>query len=455
MKNKLIYLSFLTVFICSNIVKAQDCTNDYWGSQTLYEPPVAPLTPSPEDYKPIFINYIGRNGAEHLLKDVSTSFVYNLLQKADSAHALKVDGNNLRKMLTMLQNVEKLKIDKISFAGIEEQRGIGFRMLSSYGNVFINRKCVVVSAIKEDRMNESAQALLSGVRHKLDEPGCDKTNYDDDDNLQAFTVSPSLIELVKHGDWKDNVDNIRDSKKPENFNTKFLTRFFEQKFFDGIPEADQNKFINDLYKMSTVIYSIRREIIGAGYTLAQLDIRSFFTCSELQLFNTLNSAEQFYKSGPGNDKAGIQVRASVPLLINFMNTTDAYSVSSNVAADFRITNAETMASFVALLGIKGASKESNDVNKFEKVWKANEVVPLSANLQLILYKGQSPDTQREYLVKFVFNEKEVSIVGLKSTAQFPYYKWDDVKAFYTKKLNDEWDVEKLDDNMHKYLLNLK
>jgi len=455
MKHRPFYLSFLIVLVCGGIAKAQDCSNDYWGSQTLYEPPTIIVTPTPAEYKPVFINYVGRNGAEHLLKDVSTSFVYSLLQKADSAHALKVDGNNLRKMLVLLDNVERPKLDKISFAGIEEQRGIGFRMLSTYGDVFVNRKCVTVSAIKQGRMTESAAALLSGVRHKLDEPGCDKTNYDDEDNLHAFAVAPSLIELMKNGDWKDDVDNIRDSKKPDNFNIKFLTRFFEQKFFDGIPEPDQNKFIADLYKLSTVINSIHREIINAGYTIAQLDIRSFFTCSELQLFNTLNSAEQFYKSGPGNDKAGIQVRAAVPLLINFLNTTDAYSVSSNVAADFRITNAETMASFVALMGIKGASKESNDVNKFEKVWKAEEVVPLSANLQWVLFKGTTPDTQRELLIKFIFNEKEVQIEGLKSSAELPYYKWDDVKAFYTKKLNDEWDVEKLDANMHEYLLNLK
>ena len=30
-----------------------------------------------------------------------------------------------------------------------------------------------------------------------------------------------------------------------------------------------------------------------------------------------------------------------------------------------------------------------------------------------------------------------------------------VSLLYHKKLNDEWDVEKLSDNMHNYLINLK
>lgn len=456
MNKKLFYVSVVTLLIGINAAKAQEtnCSLEYWGSHTQYLPQDISITPPPSDYKPVFINFIGRNGAEHLVKDISTTFVFALLQKADSAHALKVDGRKLRKMLLTLQTIEKDKLDRISLSGAIEEKGIGTRMLALYGNVFAKKKCVEVSAIKEDRMIQSAEALLSGLKHTLDEPACDRPSYNDDDNLNPFATSPALIELTKTGDWKDNVDNIRDQKRPENFNIRFLTRFFEQGFFDKIEEPDQNRFINDLYKASTVINSIHREIVQAGFTLEQLDIRSFFTCSELALFNMLNSAEEYYKAGPGGDKAGIQVRATVPLLVNFINTTDAYLISPNVAADIRMTNAETITSFAALLGIKGASKESADIFKFEKVWKAEEVIPLSANIQFILYKGQSADTQRDYLVKFMMNEKEVAIEGLK-TSTFPYYKWEDVKTFYTKKLNDEWDVEKLSDNMHNYLMNLK
>jgi multiple inositol-polyphosphate phosphatase/2,3-bisphosphoglycerate 3-phosphatase len=455
MKKRLFYLSFFSALGCTQITMAQNnCASEFWGSQSLYQYTQQQYTPTPAEYTPIFVNYVGRNGASHLVKDVSTSFVYNILQRADSAHALKVDGNKLRKMLLLIQTIEKPKLDNISLSGRDELRGIGARMLVNYNPVFKNAKCVKISAVKQNRMTQSAEAVLSGLGRKLDDPACDKPDYNDDDNLQPLTVGAGLQAFAKSGEWKDNVDNIRDAKKPENFNIRFLTRFFETKFFDSLDETTQNKFIADMYDMSLVTNSIKREITQAGYTWAQLDIRSFFTCEELELFDKLNSAAEYYRSGPGNDKQGIQVKSAVPLLVNMINTTDAYSVGQSVAADMRFTTEGAVASLAVLMNIKGADKESNDIYKFDKNWKAAEVIPLAANIQWVLYKGTTPDTRREYVIKFMMNEKEVAIEGLK-TQTFPYYYWDDVKAYFLKKLNDEWDVEKLSDNMHNYLLNLK
>ena len=456
MKKRLFYLSFCTALGVAGVARAQNnCAADFWGSQSLYEFQHPIYTPTPAEYKPVFINYVGRTGASHLVKDVSTTFVYSILQKADSAHALKVDGNKLRKMLTLINNIEKPKIENISLSGIDEMRGIGARMQANFKPVFSKQgTCIKVSAVKQERMKQSAAALLAGLGKQLDSPGCDQTDYNDIDDLEPFTVGPGLKDFAENGDWKDNVDNIRDSKKPDNFNVRFLTRFFEQRFFDNLDEPTQNRFIADMYNLSLVTNSIKREITQAGYTWAQLDIRSFFTCEELELFDKLNCAAEFYKSGPGSDKLGIQVKSAVPLLVNFINTTDAYSISQSVAADVRITTSEPIAAFAALMGIKGANKESVDIYKFEKVWKAKEVIPLAANIQWILYQGTTPDTRRDYRIKFMLNENEVAIEGLRSI-DFPYYKWDDVKALYLKKLNDELDVEKLSDNMHNYLLNLK
>jgi multiple inositol-polyphosphate phosphatase/2,3-bisphosphoglycerate 3-phosphatase len=456
MKHRLLYLSVLSSFIYAGTAKAQiDCTNQYWGSQTNYSVPVIPLTPTPAEYIPVFINYVGRHGDANLLKDVSTTFTYKILQKADSAKALKDDGKKLRQMLLLIQGVEKAKLGTLSASGIDAMTNLGIRMLGTYPTAFKPNSCIKVSAFNEPRILQSAAALLKGMGRSIDAPGCDKVNLKDDDNLQPFAVSPALKTFAEKGDWKDISDDYRETKKPKNFNTRFLSRFFVTDFLESLDDDAQNKFIADMYNLGLANSAIVSEVIAAGLTFDQVNIRSFFTCSELEVFYNANNTGEFYKSAAGNDKQGLQVRSAVPLLINLMNTTDAYSIGDAVAADVRLTTAEPIASLATLLNFKGYSQMSKNDYKVSNVWKAEEVIPLAANIQMIFYRGTSADTRSYFLVKFLLNEKEMEIDGLRSRVGTYYYLWDDVKAFYTKKLNEELDVEKLNADMHSYLLKLK
>lgn len=456
MKYLLSSFLFLAVLTCTGITNAQtpnECANTFWGSSTPYSYVHVVYTPTPSEYVPVFINYIGAAGASHLHKDVTTTYTYALFQKADSAHAIKPDGIALRKMLMLIQNIEKPNLDKLTHSGIDELHDIGARMISSNGNVFL-RPCQKISLINEDKMIKSAEALFAGLDRKIDAPECDKIDYKDDDNLRPQTVSKALNDYIEKGDWKDEGESVLDAKRPKNFTDRFLNRFFEKTFLEDVDEDLKNKFIVDMYNISLVTGSITSEISKAGYTWDEVNLRSYFSCNELEMFSMMSAAEAYYKSGPGDDKQGIQVKSSVPLLLNFINTTDAYSLNKAVAADIRITTPEVIASFAALMNLNDVNKASADVTKFDRNWKVEEVIPTSGNIQWILYQGISADTRTTYLVKFLLNEKEIGIDGLKAY-KFPYYKWDDVKEYYQKKMTEDWDVEKLNDNMHTYLLNLK
>src|SRR6202000_1931045 len=111
------------------------CNDQYWGTKTLYQPRQKKYTPAPASYKPVFINYVGRHGARHLTKDVAGYAAYSILQKADSAKALKPDGYKLKQMVVLLQKIEQPNLKSISVRGAEEQQGIGARMLLHYPNI--------------------------------------------------------------------------------------------------------------------------------------------------------------------------------------------------------------------------------------------------------------------------------------------------------------------------------
>jgi len=80
------------------------------------------------------------------------------------------------------------------------------------------------------------------------------------------------------------------------------------------------------------------------------------------------------------------------------------------------------------MGIQQAGNTSSSVFNYDKNWKAADVIPMSANIQWVLYSNG-----KNYLVKFLLNEKEAKI-NL-PTDCFPYYRFNDVKAWYDAILN--------------------
>ena len=55
---------------------------------------------------------------------------------------------------------------------------------------------------------------------------------------------------------------------------------------------------------------------------------------------------------------------------------------------------------------------------------------MACNIQLIFYRPQKGDG--DILVKALLNEREVSLPV--STTQYPYYRWTDLRNYYTQKL---------------------
>src|ERR1700753_1193441 len=95
----------LLLIVASAKAFAQNCTDDFSGTKALYKAPLTKVHPAPAGYEPVFINYVGRHGARHLTKDVSTYYAYKTLMQADSAQGLTADGQKLKQAIVNLNKV--------------------------------------------------------------------------------------------------------------------------------------------------------------------------------------------------------------------------------------------------------------------------------------------------------------------------------------------------------------
>ncbi|MGG9961826.1 histidine-type phosphatase [Ferruginibacter sp. SUN106] len=413
------------------VSNGQNCKEPFLGSKTLYQSQQQKYSAPPKGYAPVFINHVGRHGARHLTKDVNSSFIYQLLFQADSANGLSAAGKLLKEKIVRLEKAEKKNFKSISFRGKTEQQGLADRMYANYSNVFNNTKPVLhISYTKEIRTLQTSDAFVTALKTRINEPEIAKQL--NDTTLRFYDMSPAYDAYKENGNWLQYLQQLKAAEKYNQLATKITAQFFTPSYFKNIAAKDQDKFTADLYGFITIFYSVQKEIEDAGYTIADVDMQSFLTCTQLFTLGKIDNAEDFFVKGPGADVNGIQVKIALPLLADFIITTDEYVKTKTVNAQLRFSHAETISPYATLLGLTTAATATRSVSSINRIWNADKVIPLSSNIQWILYKKQGSEN---YLVKFLLNEKEVAVKGL-LTKTFPYYNWNDVRSFYIKKMEN-------------------
>jgi len=459
-------LNFLIITIVSILFVAfkSDCKNVHWGTKTTYVPLQTVYTAIPEGYDAVFINYVGRHGARHLTSITADSILLLVLQKAEQQHALTDAGMKLKRMDSLLLIVEKGNVSFISERGKDELQSIAKRMAQNFNRIFANKQGeIVVSTTKKERTKQSAKAFLKGLNSDTTQKIF--MNYNDEDHLAFYDVAPSYKTFKITGKWKSAFENIQQTDKAKKLYEELPKVFFTTAFIKtlennslvfsnkkGDDEIYNSKnFVDGYYDACSIVASLDKEIEKAGYASNDLDFSSLVNCSDLEELEFINSAEDFLVKSSGIEENGIQVRIAAPLLLSFVQTSDDYISTKKVIANLRFAHAETIAPFAAILGISGASEpiKQENILEYNKQWKCGTIIPLSANIQMILFKNKT----NNYLVKFLLNEKEVAINGLKDIGTPFYYNWADVKKLYLNQL-DKMNLHE-GDNVHDYLLKIQ
>lgn len=439
------------------------CVQDFWGTKTLYTPLDTAVSALPTGYEPVFVNYVGRHGARHLTNLNSCYYLQNVLDKSYQVNQLTPAGIKLRIMIQRFLKVEKpADMGLLSQTGCNELYGIGRRMAQHYPSLFgasVSHQYKVVTT-PEERTRQSAHCFIRGLGFAMNNAHISVDTMDTV-QLRFYDVCAAYNRFERNGSWTIYMRQLQTSEKGKRIDEQIINAVFKEDFANRILRQQWNDTINKrvvaytperindaIFGIASIEKALNNEIEAAGYALAQMNISSLFTCEQMKWLGLVNTADDFLKKGPGTDENGIQVKDAVPLLVDFINTTDNFVNTGEETAVLRFAHAETMAPLAALMDINGAATATTDILNLDKVWKANITVCFSANLQWILYRNKQ--NAGDMLVKILYNEKPVKIPVV--TNRFPYYKWDDVRAYYVQKLNSLHVA--LSDDMYQYLVNL-
>ncbi|WP_197492155.1 histidine-type phosphatase [Arachidicoccus ginsenosidimutans] len=437
-------MNILKFFIAVNISCLLCCGNihaqyNYAGTKSPYNFQPQNYTSAPSGYKPVFIEYTGRHASRFFTKPGADMDLLKIMEQKN----LTPLGKKILIAVKKIYAVQKNEYGNITLSGKDELRGIGERMRENYPSVWQGRGVDVVWT-NELRTHQSEAAFMQGFG-KYDSSKIHIASPPDslNDALRFWNISSAYKKYKKGSLIKSKMDSLLQNPRTIQVSKNICSRVF--KSFDT---ANAWELTQNLYDLYCIYPLMKKEIAAKGWSGSDFTILAkAFTTKDLQWLDFVNMAEDFYEKGPGENINGIQIKIAAPLLADFLNSIDtAIQQPSSLDAKLNFTHAEAISPFATIMEIPQASHTSTSVFDYAKNWHAEKIMQMASNIQWILYSNGNA-----YLVKVLHNEQEVHLPI--STTTFPYYKWKDVKDFYTKKLQSFGIDEHTD--LHEYLLKLR
>jgi hypothetical protein len=423
--------------VCAVLVKAQ--APSFLGTKTPYVAPVASYTSPPAGFHPVFVNYVGRHGARFMTKPGADVEALRLLEAAGKAGGLTKTGWRLNGMVKRLYDLEKGQYENITLLGAEEQQAIGQRLLNRYPSVFTGKGMDVVVTYKV-RTQQSADAFLRAFSGYGGQRYFSKQPDSLDTVLRFYDLSPAYQRYKKSTILKAAFDSLDRDRRTGAAAAAVCERVFVAGYRSRLTAAEELRFAGNLYDLYSVLFSLPGEVRAAGLPKDSVNVGIAFGEEELVWEDFVSGAQDFLEKGPGRDPLGIQVKVAAPLLVDFVRTTDRVvsggAEHSGAGKDgdraepagqrdavLRFTHAEAISPFATLLGIPEASVSVAGIYNYQGHWRADQIIPLSANIQWIIYSDG-----RDWLVKVLLNEREVGL-PLNRVGGGSFYRWQELREY--------------------------
>ena len=375
-----------------------------------YPGPQKVQTKAPRGYKPFYISHFGRHGSRWYTSARPYDQAYHVLAAADSAEALSPLGKDALERVRLLREDAADRAGELTQLGFRQHKEIASRMYHSFRRVFRGRKYLRANATQSPRvmlsMESFCQELLT-LNPRLE------IEMDASERDRAFLAhTPSDVrEYGEHGSWREARDRMRDSLcHPE--------RLMASLFADSAYVADRvdaPALMQNLYLLSSIALD------------SDTDIRLGDLFTEQELFELWQPHNYSYYMEKGPNPAPgekfIQ-RTSLQLLRQIIERADEAIATRACAADLRFSHDSHLVPLSTTLQLDGCRAKVTDAGQVAAVWANYRISPMAGNIQIIFFRNR----KGEVLVKFLLNENEVGIPAV--TDCYPYYCWEDVKAYY-------------------------
>lgn len=384
------------------------------GNLCAYFPQDTLVSEAPAGYKPFYISHIARHGSRFLSSGKSFN-VIDELETYANAGELTAEGLALIQDLRTLREMSENNYGKLTALGAEEHRQICDRMMRHYPEVFENeqRREVDTYATNSDRVLKSRESFLAEMLKNSPEMKVSKN-----DSQGKREVTGDKISEEQRAKGKAEAKNFDHVKKEARKGLNF--KAFDAKIFVN-PGTVSSKTVREierrcLYLMSTAVTNDLKEMNPMARYFAPEELYYFWVSANLKWAIYLNYPGYTYYV---TDIIGRGI------LKRFVEDADAaLAEDSHTAATLRFSHDSFLMPFMAATRLEGTVLDCEE-NQIPELFQDFNYICPACNVQFIFYRN----AKGKVLVKFLLNEKETLIHGLKPEKGV-FYDWAKVKKFY-------------------------
>ncbi|MCC8198533.1 MAG: histidine-type phosphatase [Tannerellaceae bacterium] len=416
----LVSLLFFTVHLSAQTTREEiDQTPEKSGGVYYAYPSqeIQTQTATPDGYHPFYISHVGRHGSRYLVSDEDYKQAVDLLAEARSAGALTPLGEEVCQRLQQVWHEAEGRGGDLSPLGVREQRGIAERMYTNFPEVFAGAAPVSARSTMVVRCVLSMDAFCE----RLKELNPDLQMTREASHRYMGYLNHHTREAIAYRSapdtWREAYRKFEEAYvKPDRL---IRTLFSDDQFI--LRKVNPTKFMWSMFHIANGMQNIETPV-------------TFYDIFEKEeLFNLFQCTNYKVYAEDGNCtwSGGIMMENAKPLLRNILETADQVIEEGHHGATLRFAHDGNIIPLAMLMHLPDAYTSSSDPEKFYQVFSTFKIAPMGGNIQMIFYQQEITG---EVIVKFLHHENEVHI-PLVASDILPYYRWEDIKAFYTELLN--------------------
>ena len=374
-------------------------------------------TKAPEGYVPFYFTHYGRHGSRWLIGKDDYNRVLRPLQKGHDYGKLTSEGEKVLSLLELFNKTTINRLGDLTTVGERQHHGIGRRIAQNFPEIFLTKDVAI-----DARSTVVNRCILSMVAECEELMAANPTAHIHNDVSEAFQY---YLNQDWEGKVKERGDHV-DRDKMRDFTNK---NTHPERLMKVLFNDDQ--WARDSVRQGSFMRNLFEVVINMQSHDDSPNLMYLFTDDERYDLWRIANASWYTRYGNSPMSGNVMPFSQFNLLTNIIETADTCVALGKTQATMRFGHEVCVMPLACLMELGNCNVSVESLDELDKYWQNYKIFPMGCNIQLIFYKPENG--KGDILVKALLNEREVTL-PVKATATPYYYKWSDLRAYWTKKL---------------------